>query len=243
MIWISILGTLPFALLLPHADLFWTGVLSVVISLIISSAFSSILIYAIDMMPHRVGLVGGLFYGLAFGLGGLTAAALGPACMVWPQMDLDALTDHLGASHGVIVKEFAATEAVTSDAARRYSPGEVVGVEVRRVVGEPRYVSTSYVERQNLTLRMTQKRFARLTNGFSKKLTNHAAAVSLYVSHYNLCRVHEALRITPAMQLGITDHIWTISELVAAALNPPSAEPKKEGRTVGRFTVIDGGRE
>jgi MFS transporter, FSR family, fosmidomycin resistance protein len=76
-IWISILGTLPFALLLPHADLFWTGVLSVVISLIIASAFSSILIYAIDMMPHRVGLIGGLFYGLSFGLGGLAAAALG----------------------------------------------------------------------------------------------------------------------------------------------------------------------
>lgn len=76
-IWISILGTLPFALLLPYVDLFWTGVLSVVISLIMASAFASILIYAIDLVPHRVGLVGGLFYGLAFGLGGLAAAALG----------------------------------------------------------------------------------------------------------------------------------------------------------------------
>lgn len=76
-IWISILGTLPFALVLPYVDLFWTGVLSVVISLIMASAFSSILIYAIDLVPHRVGLVGGLFYGLAFGLGGLAAAALG----------------------------------------------------------------------------------------------------------------------------------------------------------------------
>jgi FSR family fosmidomycin resistance protein-like MFS transporter len=76
-IWISILGSLPFALLLPHVDLFWTGVLSVVISLVMASAFSSILIYAIDLVPHRVGLVGGLFYGLAFGLGGLTAAAVG----------------------------------------------------------------------------------------------------------------------------------------------------------------------
>lgn len=76
-IWISILGSLPFALLLPHVDLFWTGVLSVVISLIMASAFSAILIYAIDLVPHRVGLVGGLFYGLAFGLGGLAAAALG----------------------------------------------------------------------------------------------------------------------------------------------------------------------
>jgi FSR family fosmidomycin resistance protein-like MFS transporter len=76
-IWISILGTLPFALLLPFANLLWTGVLSVLISVIMASAFSSILIYAIDLVPHRVGLVGGLFYGLAFGLGGLSAAALG----------------------------------------------------------------------------------------------------------------------------------------------------------------------
>ena len=83
-IWISVFGTLPFALLLPYADLFWTGVLSVVISLILASAFSSILIYAIDMVPHRVGLVGGLFYGLSFGLGGLAAAALG------------LLADHIG---------------------------------------------------------------------------------------------------------------------------------------------------
>jgi FSR family fosmidomycin resistance protein-like MFS transporter len=76
-IWISILGSLPFAILLPYVDLFWTGVLSIVISMIMASAFSSILIYAIDLVPHRVGLVGGLFYGLAFGLAGLTAAALG----------------------------------------------------------------------------------------------------------------------------------------------------------------------
>ena len=76
-IWISILGSLPFALMLPHADLFWTGVLSIAASFIMASAFSSILIYAIDLVPHRVGLVGGLFYGLSFGLGGLAAAALG----------------------------------------------------------------------------------------------------------------------------------------------------------------------
>lgn len=76
-IWISILGSLPFAILLPYADLFWTGVLSILISLIMASAFSSILIYAIDLVPHRVGLVGGIFYGLSFGLGGLLAAALG----------------------------------------------------------------------------------------------------------------------------------------------------------------------
>jgi MFS transporter, FSR family, fosmidomycin resistance protein len=76
-IWLSIVGALPFALILPHADLFWTVALSIIISFIMASAFSAILIYAIDLMPHRVGLVGGLFYGLAFGLGGLAAAGIG----------------------------------------------------------------------------------------------------------------------------------------------------------------------
>lgn len=76
-IWLSILGSLPFALALPYADLFWTGVLSVIVSFIMASAFSAILIYAIDLVPHRIGLVGGLFYGLSFGLGGVAAAAIG----------------------------------------------------------------------------------------------------------------------------------------------------------------------
>ena len=66
---------------------------------------------------------------------------------------------------------------------------------------------------------MAQRRFTRLTNAFSKKLENHCAAVALYVTHYNFCRVHEALRITPAMQLGVTDHVWSIGELVDAALH------------------------
>ena len=76
-IWLSILGSLPFALMLPYADLFWTGVLSIIVSFIMASAFSAILIYAIDLVPHRIGLVGGLFYGLSFGLGGVAAAAIG----------------------------------------------------------------------------------------------------------------------------------------------------------------------
>lgn len=79
-------------------------------------------------------------------------------------------------------------------------------------------ISTSFIERQNLNLRMSQRRFTRLVNAFSKKLENHVAAVSLYVAHYNLCRVHEALRVTPAMQLGITDHVWSIGELIDVAL-------------------------
>jgi IS1 family transposase len=82
----------------------------------------------------------------------------------------------------------------------------------------------AYVERGNLSVRMALRRFTRLTNGFSKKLENHIAAVSLYVADFNLCRVHEALRVTPAMAMGITDHIWSIGELVDAA----TAEPMEQ---------------
>jgi IS1 family transposase len=109
-------------------------------------------------------------------------------------------------SHGVMVKTYAGYEA-SADAAHRYSPGDVVSVDVRPVHGQPEHISTSYVERQNLTLRMSQRRFTRLTNAFSKKFEHHCAAVALYAAHFNFCRVHEALRITPAMQLGITDHV------------------------------------
>jgi len=82
---------------------------------------------------------------------------------------------------------------------------------------DPEKISTSYVERFNLSSRMQMRRCTRLTNGFSKKLENHRAAVALWVSFYNLCRVHETLRCTPAMALGVTDHIWTIAELVEVA--------------------------
>ena len=83
---------------------------------------------------------------------------------------------------------------------------------------------------------MQQRRFTRLTNGFSKKLRNHRAVVSLYVAHYNLCRVQETIRMTPAMALGVADHIWTIGELVEAAINPETVPPRH-----APFTVIDGG--
>ena len=86
-------------------------------------------------------------------------------------------------------------------------------------------MSTSYVERYNLSSRMQMRRRTRLTNGFSKKLENHRAAVALWVSFYNLCRVHETLRCTPAMALGVSDHIWTIAELVSAALEPSDVPP------------------
>lgn len=142
------------------------------------------------------------------------------------------------ASHGVIVKTYSVTNLAVKDAARRYSPAEVVAVSRDVVSGVPMHISTSYVERQNLTLRMTQKRFARLTNGFSKKLTHHAAAVSLYVTHYNLCRVHEALRTTPGVALGVADRVWTIGDLLDATL---SLEPNRPVRVKRHFKVIDGG--
>jgi len=140
---------------------------------------------------------------------------------------------------GVIEKHYAVSG--TPEASRRYSPGVVVGVSKNAVVGRPSRISTSYVERQNLTLRMQQRRFTRLTNGFSKNYLNHCAAVALYAAHYNLCRVHEALRVTPGMQIGVADHIWTIGELVSAALDGVTQE--KQGRKVGRFTVIDGDKK
>jgi len=144
-------------------------------------------------------------------------------------------------AHGVIVKTYSVTNLAVKDAARRYSPAEVVAVERDVVSGVPAQISTSYVERSNLTLRMSSKRFARLSNGFSKKLEPHCAAVSLYVAHYNLCRVHEALRSTPAMALGIADHVWTVSELIEAALKAvptkPTPTPTQRRR---QFRVIQG---
>lgn len=140
----------------------------------------------------------------------------------------------------MIVKTYSVTNLAVKDAARRYSPAEVVAVERDVISGIPAHISTSYVERQNLSLRMGQKRFSRLSNGFSKKLDNHVAAVSLYVSHYNLCRVHEALRTTPAVAVGLVDRVWTIGDLLDAAL---ALEPNRPVRVKRNFKVIDGGKK
>ena len=147
------------------------------------------------------------------------------------------------ASHGVIVKTYSVTHLV-KEAQGRYSPAAVVAVSREVVSGDPeQYVSTSYVERQNLSLRMGQRRFTRLTNGFSKKLDNHVASVALYVAHYNLCRVHEALKTTPAKALGVVDRTWVIGELIDAALatQPITPVPTAPERRKA-FKVIDGGR-
>ena len=98
----------------------------------------------------------------------------------------------------------------------RYSPAKCIGCEMKRISGnpDPKHVSTSYVERANLTMRMSMRRFTRLTNAFSKKLENHAAMVALYFMYYNFGRVHQTLRVTPAMEAGIADHVWDIDEIV-----------------------------
>jgi len=98
---------------------------------------------------------------------------------------------------------------------KRYSPAKCIGCESKVVMGDPdpKHISTSYVERQNLTMRMSMRRFTRLTNGFSKKAENHAHAVALHFMHYNYCRVHKTLGTTPAMKAGLTDHVWSMEEL------------------------------
>ena len=99
----------------------------------------------------------------------------------------------------------------------RYSSGEYVGRRTMPMTGNPnkRDISTSFVERQNLTMRMQTRRFTRLTNAFSKKVENLGWAVALHFMHYNFCRAHQTLRVTPAMEAGIADHVWTIHELVS----------------------------
>lgn len=97
----------------------------------------------------------------------------------------------------------------------KYSPARFRTARKTPVIGTPSgdHVSTSYVERQNLTMRMGMRRFTRLTNGFSKKLENHCHAISLHYMYYNFCRVHQSLRNTPAMAAGVSDHVWTVAEV------------------------------
>jgi IS1 family transposase len=117
----------------------------------------------------------------------------------------------------------------TPEAARRYSPVAVVNVEKTLISGDPdmEVATTSHVERANLTWRMGIRRFTRLTNAFSKKLAHLEAAFAVQAAYYNFCRVHEALRVTPAMQAGITDHVWSLAELLQTAFAMP-VEPAPE---------------
>lgn len=118
----------------------------------------------------------------------------------------------------------------TIGAPGRYSPAECTGTRIRRVAGDPdgAHVSTSYVERSNLTMRMHMRRFTRLTNAFSKKVENHAHAVALHMMFYNFVRIHKTLRVTPAMAAGITDRLWDIED-IAKLVEEAEAKPAKRG--------------
>ena len=132
-----------------------------------------------------------------------------------------------GADYAMVDKDYGQTQ-VPQDPARRYSPAICIGVDKAWVMGDPDMdlASTSYVERANLTMRMQMRRFTRLTNGFSKKAENHAHAVSLHFMYYNYCRSHTTLtkaakgiKTTPAMACGLTDHVWTVEEILGL-MNP-----------------------
>ncbi len=120
------------------------------------------------------------------------------------------------------------TDGQTTGDARRYSPSEFTGSEKIVKMGDPdmKHVSTSHIERQNLTMRMTMRRFTRLTNGFSKKVENLEHMVALHFMHYNFGRIHKSLRVTPAMEAGISDHVWSLEEIAALV---PDAVPTKRG--------------
>ena len=141
------------------------------------------------------------------------------------QMTTDGLRVYLEAVEGVfgcdidyatLVKIYGASQEET-----RYSPSGFVGAVAATITGrpDPRHVSTSYSERQNLTMRMQMRRFTRLTNGFSKKVDNLRHAVALYAVHYNFCRVHMTLRVTPAMEAGLETRIWDVEDIVRLTEN------------------------
>jgi len=125
---------------------------------------------------------------------------------------LEAVEGAFGADidYAQLVKIYGASQEET-----RYSPAECIGCERKSVTGnpDPKHVSTSFAERQNLTMRMGMRRFTRLTNAFSKKVENHAYQVALHFMHYNFARVHASLRVTPAMEAGVSDHVWSLEEI------------------------------
>jgi len=132
---------------------------------------------------------------------------------------LVAVEDAFGADidYAQLVKIYGTEVGPKNNAEIRYSPAQCMGARKAVISGRPVYqhISTSRTERQNLSMRMGMRRFTRLTNAFLKKLENLEANVALYFTHYNFCRIHQTLRITPAMEAGIADHVWTMAEIVA----------------------------
>jgi IS1 family transposase len=132
---------------------------------------------------------------------------------------VDAVDNAFGidVDYAMLTKHYGKGGAADASAAVRYSPSTIIGTTTEVIKGDPnpRHISTSYVERQNLTMRMGMRRFTRLTNGFSKKAENHGHAVALHFMHYNFAKRHTTLRVTPAMEAGLADHIWELEEIVA----------------------------
>jgi hypothetical protein len=148
---------------------------------------------------------------------------------------LDAVEGAFGGDidYAMLVKIYG---AAPESAKGRYSPAECTGARKERIEGEPdlAHVSISYVERQNLTMRLHMRRFTRLTNAFSKKFENHAHMVALYAVWYNFIRIHKTLRVTPAMAAGLTDRVWDMTDIVAmidAAETPKKRGPYKKTAT------------
>jgi len=127
---------------------------------------------------------------------------------------IEAVEDAFGCEidYAILIKIYGSTP----EAEKRYSPAKIKDIESRVIEGNPdrKHISTSYVERQNLTMRMSMRRFTRLTNGFSKKVENHAHSISLHFMYYNFCRIHQTLRVTPAMEAGVSDHVWEIEDVI-----------------------------
>jgi IS1 family transposase len=137
------------------------------------------------------------------------------------QLTTDGHRMYLDAVEGAFGKDVDFSQLVklygqTSEGQKRYSPPQCIGTLKTKINGNPESdkISTSYVERQNLTMRMNMRRFTRLTNAFSKKVENLAHAVALHFMYYNFCRVHQTLRVTPAMEAKVTDHVWEIGDLI-----------------------------
>lgn len=139
---------------------------------------------------------------------------------------LTAVADGFGAEidYAMLVKIYGND---TVEGEKRYSPAICTGCKKQNKIGnpDPEFISTSYIERQNLTMRMGMRRFTRLTNAFSKRIENHVAAIALHFMYYNFCRIHQTLRVTPAMAAGLTGRLWSIHDLVA--LLEPTRQLKK----------------